>query len=144
MLKTIFQSRRCRHIFLSLGVTLLSVVLFNAKIQANPIFWQANSVSEIKAKLAQNYDSVNHIYQIQYGDTINTISEALDTDGGQLVSDNHIQQADLIYAGKQLVITSPNSGYHPANSQLASQVAKDMSSAKLVSEFDGNPIEVIK
>lgn len=95
--------------------------------------WRANSVSQIRKNINRYYDSTTKLYRIQTGDTINTISEAFQTNGNQIVNDNGIKQANLIYAGSQLLINNPNTTYQPVSVALGSQVVKELPTASLVS-----------
>lgn len=132
--------------FMIFGVTLfflLSLIFLKSTSKADTMVWRANSVSQIRKNINRYYDSTTKLYRIQTGDTINTISEAFQTNGNQIVNDNGIKQANLIYAGSQLLINNPNTTYQPVSVALGSQVVKELPTASLVSSFEGNPLRPV-
>ncbi|MDG3060805.1 MULTISPECIES: LysM peptidoglycan-binding domain-containing protein [Lacticaseibacillus] len=68
--------------------------------------WKLRPVSEIEAQLKA---SGNTVYDIQWGDTLSTISEAMNNSGyttsvERLAAINRIANVDLIYAGAKLAL----------------------------------------
>ncbi|WP_349549684.1 MULTISPECIES: LysM peptidoglycan-binding domain-containing protein [Leuconostoc] len=144
MLNKYFTNRPKKIIIFGLTlVLLLSVIFLKSTISADSSAWRANSVSQIRKNINRHYDSATKLYRIQTGDTINTISEAFQTNGNQVVDDNGIRQANLIYAGSQLLINNPNTTYQPVSGTLGSHVAADIPTASLVSSFEGRPLRPI-
>lgn len=143
MLKRCDKNKPVLFILLALALIMVSALFFTSTSNADTLNWRANSVAEIRANISRNYNSNSKQYQIQTGDTINTISEAFETDANQVVNENHISQANLIFAGCKLLISHPNLGYQAVRGISGTQVAKDQPTASLVSSFDGIHIEPV-
>ncbi|WP_270758226.1 MucBP domain-containing protein [Lacticaseibacillus paracasei] len=83
----------------------------NQTIAQQQVKWQVRPVAEI---VSQIQASNKQIYDIKWGDTLSTISEALNEVGiktsiSRLAEINHIANIDLIYAGAQLRISGTGS-----------------------------------
>ncbi|WP_349550042.1 LysM peptidoglycan-binding domain-containing protein [Leuconostoc pseudomesenteroides] len=133
----------CTIVLALLVVMLLSTLFGTSFVSANSVNWQANSIQQIKAKLPITFNGMTHQYDIQYGDTINGIAEALNVNANTVVAENQLSDANLIYTGKQLTITAQANGYVAAGGQAATSQATVLPTASLVSEFDGKTIHQI-
>ena len=115
------------------GLAMIGIIGFSAgsalTINADSLNWHANTPETIKQASVTHFDTANRVYTIQWGDTVNNIAQAFNVDANKLVSDNDIQNADLIYTDTPLKITSDTSGYKPANSQIGNAVATQKSQA---------------
>lgn len=83
----------------------------NQTIAQQQAKWQVRPVAEIVSQIKA---SNKQIYDIKWGDTLSTISEALNEVGiktsvSRLAEINHIANIDLIYAGAQLRISGTGS-----------------------------------
>lgn len=77
-----------------------------SQVAPSPSTWTLRPVSEIKAQFES---SDKRTYDIKWGDTLSTISEALNESGfttsvDRLAEINHIANIDLIYAGAKLYL----------------------------------------
>lgn len=77
-----------------------------SQVAPSPTVWTLRPVSEIKAQFQA---SDKKVYDIKWGDTLSTISEALNESGfttsvDRLAEINHIANVDLIYAGAKLYL----------------------------------------
>src|SRR5699024_8734490 len=66
--------------------------------------WEARTVEEVKTDIQSN--GVESRYTIQWGDTLGTISKALDISIDQIVNANEIANRDLIIAGNTLHLST--------------------------------------
>ena len=71
--------------------------------RAEEILWTARSVEQIKNDLTKSENKTT--YTVQYGDTLSTISEALDVDLTVLANLNKITNMDLIFPDTVLTTT---------------------------------------
>lgn len=130
--------------FLIVSIAMSIVLWLTHNVSSADTIWQANNVATIKGKLSSTFDVNSRHYQIQYGDTINTVAEAFNANANTIVTDNGIVDANLILAGNQLYITKDVSGYVRANNSIGQVVANQLPTASLINEFDGNEITPIQ
>ncbi|CAH1851713.1 peptidoglycan amidohydrolase family protein [Convivina praedatoris] len=86
------------------SMLLLGMMGLSAQQSAQAADWQSNSADTISSKKGQTFNAATETYKIQSGDTLNAIAEAFDVKTTDLVAANHIQDANLIYAGQELKI----------------------------------------
>lgn len=106
--------------------------------------WQPNSLQTIRNRLPQTFNTTTRHYTIQYGDTLNSITEVLNVNANTLVTDNQLDNANLIYAGYTLLITKDESGYVPTKQAAGAVIAQPMPVASLVNTFDGRQITPVR
>lgn len=100
--------------------------------QADITNWVANTPQKISNNLAMQHIDRNNLngtrYVIQWGDTLWAISQATGISVAKLCYDNHIQNANLIYAGDILILNRNGSvptNYHPkVNPYVVAQTKK--------------------
>lgn len=100
--------------------------------QADITNWVANSPQHISDNMAMQHIDRNNLngtrYVIQWGDTLWGISQATGISVAKLCYDNHIKNANLIYAGDILILNrngSVPSDYHPnVNPYVVAQTKK--------------------
>ena len=130
--------KRAKTISLS-AVTLIAPVLGAVPVNAQDTVWHANSVENIRESISTNFDNETNRYTVQWGDTVNTIAEAFNINANTLIKDNNISNANLIYAGEELTITSDRSGYVAADSVVANIMATHVPAANLQQQIDNTP-----
>lgn len=88
--------------------------------QADITNWIANTPQQISNNMTMQHIDTNNLngtrYIIQWGDTLSGISAATGISVAKLCYDNHIQNANLIYAGDVLILNRNGSvpeGYNP-------------------------------
>lgn len=91
---------------LTFGATaaLTGAFAVSGTIDAEAAGWEARTVEEVKNDI-QTTDGETS-YTIQWGDTLGTISKALDISVGQIVDVNEIANRDLIIAGNTLHLSA--------------------------------------
>ena len=136
--------KKLMSLFLLVSIAMSIVLWLTHNVSSADTIWQANSVATIKGKLASTFDVNSRHYQIQYGDTINTVAEAFNANANTIVTDNGIVDANLILAGNQLYITKDASGYVRANNSIEQVVSNPLPTASLINEFDGNKITPVQ
>ena len=89
-----------------MATTLLSTAAFNLVAQSvntvNAQEWVGRSAQEIKQSMANVLENGQVEYEVQWGDTLSSIAQALDMDLETLVSINGIENPDFILAGTLL------------------------------------------
>lgn len=87
--------------------------------QADITNWIANTPAQVSNNMAMQHINPNNLngvrYVIQWGDTLSSISEATGISVAKLCYDNHIENANFIYAGNVLILNKD--GYVPDNYQ---------------------------
>lgn len=85
--------------------------------QADITNWIANTPQQVSNNMAMQHIDVNNLngvrYVIQWGDTLSSISAATGISVPKLCYDNHIMNANLIYAGNVLILN--RNGYVPTD-----------------------------
>lgn len=91
---------------LTLGATaaLAGTFAVNNTLNVEAAEWEARTVEEVKIDIQSN--GVESRYTIQWGDTLGTISKALDISIDQIVNANEIANRDLIIAGNTLHLST--------------------------------------
>lgn len=91
---------------LTLGATaaLAGTFAVNNTLNVEAAEWEARTVEEVKTDIQSN--GVESRYTIQWGDTLGTISKALDISIDQIVNANEIANRDLIIAGNTLHLST--------------------------------------
>jgi len=91
---------------LTLGATaaLAGTFAVNNTLNVEAAEWEARTVEEVKTDIQSN--GVESRYTIQWGDTLGTISKALDISIDQIVNANEIANHDLIIAGNTLHLST--------------------------------------
>lgn len=100
--------------------------------QADITNWVANSPQRISSNMSMQHIDRNNLngtrYIIQWGDTLWAISQATGISVDKLCYDNHIRNANLIYAGDVLILNRNGSvpaNYHPnVNPYVVAQTKK--------------------
>lgn len=87
--------------------------------QADITNWIANTPQQVSNNMAMQHIDVNNLngvrYVIQWGDTLSSISAATGISVPKLCYDNHIMNANFIYAGNVLILN--RNGYVPTDFQ---------------------------
>ncbi|QNQ82744.1 LysM peptidoglycan-binding domain-containing protein [Lactobacillus sp. PV037] len=88
--------------------------------QADITNWIANTPAQVSNNMAMQHIDPNNLngvrYVIQWGDTLSSISAATGISVAKLCYDNHIENANLIYAGNILILNKDGyvpDDYHP-------------------------------
>ena len=91
---------------LTFGATaaLTGAFAVNGTIDAEAAVWEARTVEEVKNDIQSTGEETS--YTIQWGDTLGTISKALDMSVGQIVDMNEVANRDLIIAGNTLHLST--------------------------------------
>lgn len=117
---------------LAAPVALASDMGGSVEEQADITNWVANSPQRISSNMSMQHIDRNNLngtrYIIQWGDTLWAISQATGISVDKLCYDNHIRNANLIYAGDVLILNSNGSvpaNYHPnVNPYVVAQTKK--------------------
>ena len=87
--------------------------------QADITNWIANTPTQVSNNMAMQHINTNNLngvrYVIQWGDTLSSISAATGISVAKLCYDNHIENANFIYAGNVLILNKD--GYVPDDYQ---------------------------
>ena len=78
--------------------------LLTTRAEEQPQNWTARTVEQIKADITSNENQ--QTYTVQYGDTLGNIAQAMNIDLVDLAKINQIANADLIFPGTVLTITT--------------------------------------
>lgn len=102
----IIQMNLIKKGLLTLGATaaLAGTFAVNNTLNVEAAEWEARTVEEVKTDIQSN--GVESRYTIQWGDTLGTISKALDISIDQIVNANEIANRDLIIAGNTLHLST--------------------------------------
>ena len=93
-----------KKLLLASTVALSALPLFTTKAEEQPQNWTARTVEQIKADITSNENQ--QTYTVQYGDTLGNIAQAMNIDLVELAKINQIANADLIFPGTVLTITT--------------------------------------
>ena len=95
-----------RKSLLTFGATaaLTGAFAINGTVNAEAAEWEARTVEEVENDIQTN--GLEAKYTIQWGDTLGTISKALDISVNQITDMNEIANRDLIIAGNTLHLSS--------------------------------------
>ena len=93
-----------KKLLLASTVALSALPLFTTKAEEQPQNWTARTVEQIKADITSNENQ--QTYTVQYGDTLGNITQAMNIDLVDLAKINQIANADLIFPGTVLTITT--------------------------------------
>lgn len=93
-----------KKLLLASTVALSALPLFTTKAEEQPQNWTARTVEQIKADITSNENQ--QTYTVQYGDTLGNIAQAMNIDLVDLAKINQIANADLIYPGTVLTVTT--------------------------------------
>ena len=95
-----------RKSLLTFGATaaLTGAFAINGTVNAEAAEWEARTVEEVENDIQTN--GLEAKYTIQWGDTLGTISKALDISVDQITDMNEIANRDLIIAGNTLHLSS--------------------------------------
>lgn len=93
-----------KKLLLASTVALSGLPLFTTKAEEQPQNWTARTVEQIKADITSNENQ--QTYTVQYGDTLGNIAQAMNIDLVDLAKINQIANADLIFPGTVLTITT--------------------------------------
>ncbi|MBP2621024.1 LysM peptidoglycan-binding domain-containing protein [Streptococcus panodentis] len=93
-----------KKVFLASTLALSVFPLMNAQAEEQSENWTARTVDQIKADITSNENQ--QTYTVQYGDTLGNIAQAMNIDVADLARINQIANADLIFPGTVLSITT--------------------------------------
>ena len=93
-----------KKLLLASTVALSALPLFTTKAEEQPQNWTARTVEQIKADITSNENQ--QTYTVQYGDTLGNIAQAMNIDLVELTKINQIANADLIFPGTVLTVTT--------------------------------------
>ena len=93
-----------KKLLLASTVALSALPLFTTKAEEQPQNWTARTVEQIKADITSNENQ--QTYTVQYGDTLGNIAQAMNIDLVDLAKINQIANADLIFPGTVLTVTT--------------------------------------
>jgi cell wall metabolism, lysM type protein, putative len=93
-----------KKLLLASTVALSALPLFTTKAEEQPQNWTARTVEQIKADITSNENQ--QTYTVQYGDTLGNIAQAMNIDLVELAKINQIANADLIFPGTVLTVTT--------------------------------------
>jgi len=93
-----------KKLLLASTVALSALPLFTTKAEEQQQNWTARTVEQIKADITSNENQ--QTYTVQYGDTLGNIAQAMNIDLVDLAKINQIANADLIFPGTVLTITT--------------------------------------
>ena len=98
------QMKMNKKLLLASTVVLSALPLFTTKAEEQPQNWTARTVEQIKADITSNENQ--QTYTVQYGDTLGNIAQAMNIDLVELAKINQIANADLIFPGTVLTVTT--------------------------------------
>lgn len=98
------QMKMNKKLLLASTVALSALPLFTTKAEEQPQNWTARTVEQIKADITSNENQ--QTYTVQYGDTLGNIAQAMNIDLIELAKINQIANADLIFPGTVLTVTT--------------------------------------
>ena len=93
-----------KKLLLAPTVALSALPLLTTRAEEQPQNWTARTVEQIKADITSNENQ--QTYTVQYGDTLGNIAQAMNIDLVDLAKINQIANADLIFPGTVLTITT--------------------------------------
>lgn len=93
-----------KKLLLASTVTLSALPLLTTRAEEQSQNWTARTVEQIKADITSNENQ--QTYTVQYGDTLGNIAQAMNIDLVDLAKINQIANADLIFPGTVLTITT--------------------------------------
>lgn len=93
-----------KKLLLASTIALSALPLFTTKAEEQPQNWTARTVEQIKADITSNENQ--QTYTVQYGDTLGNIAQAMNIDLVELAKINQIANADLIFPGTVLTVTT--------------------------------------
>ena len=93
-----------KKLLLASTVALSALPLLTTRAEEQPQNWTARTVEQIKADITSNENQ--QTYTVQYGDTLGNITQAMNIDLVDLAKINQIANADLIFPGTVLTITT--------------------------------------
>ena len=93
-----------KKLLLASTVALSALPLLTTRAEEQPQNWTARTVEQIKADITSNENQ--QTYTVQYGDTLGNIAQAMNIDLVDLAKVNQIANADLIFPGTVLTITT--------------------------------------
>lgn len=93
-----------KKLLLASTVALSALPLLTTRAEEQSQNWTARTVEQIKADITSNENQ--QTYTVQYGDTLGNIAQAMNIDLVDLAKVNQIANADLIFPGTVLTITT--------------------------------------
>lgn len=93
-----------KKLLLASTVALSALPLLTTRAEEQPQNWTARTVEQIKADITSNENQ--QTYTVQYGDTLGNIAQAMNIDLVELAKINQIANADLIFPGTVLTVTT--------------------------------------
>ena len=93
-----------KKLLLASTVALSALPLLTTRAEEQSQNWTARTVEQIKADITSNENQ--QTYTVQYGDTLGNIAQAMKIDLVDLAKVNQIANADLIFPGTVLIITT--------------------------------------
>ena len=93
-----------KKLLLASTVALSALPLLTTRAEEQSQNWTARTVEQIKADITSNENQ--QTYTVQYGDTLGNIAQAMNIDLVDLAKINQIANADLIFPGTVLTITT--------------------------------------
>ncbi len=93
-----------KKLLLASTVALSALPLLTTRAEEQSQNWTARTVEQIKADITSNENQ--QTYTVQYGDTLGNIAQAMKIDLVDLAKVNQIANADLIFPGTVLTITT--------------------------------------
>ena len=93
-----------KKLLLASTVALSALPLLTTRAEEQPQNWTARTVEQIKADITSNENQ--QTYTVQYGDTLGNIAQAMNIDLVDLAKINQIANADLIFPGTVLTVTT--------------------------------------
>lgn len=98
------QMKMNKKLLLASTVALSALPLLTTRAEEQPQNWTARTVEQIKADITSNENQ--QTYTVQYGDTLGNIAQAMNIDLVELAKINQIANADLIFPGTVLTVTT--------------------------------------
>ena len=98
------QMKMNKKLLLASTVALSTLPLLTTRAEEQPQNWTARTVEQIKADITSNENQ--QTYTVQYGDTLGNIAQAMNIDLVELAKINQIANADLIFPGTVLTVTT--------------------------------------
>lgn len=93
-----------KKLLLASTVALSALPLLTTRAEEQSQNWTARTVEQIKADITSNENQ--QTYTVQYGDTLGNIAQAMNIDLVELAKINQIANADLIFPGTVLTVTT--------------------------------------
>ena len=123
-----------KKLLLASTVALSALPLLTTRAEEQPQNWTARTVEQIKADITSNENQ--QTYTVQYGDTLGNIAQAMNIDLVDLAKINQIANADLIFPGTVLTITTNGAqrNYLCRNPKATKQAIMQVGNGRLYSK----------